>query len=380
MSEQALPRLSAPRQGLSAVDWHRLSRRGFIAASFTVAAVQLLHSVSSTEYGLDFFGGTWHAGKAVLAGLNPYPPPVEGWRLLHASSGYMTPPPLALVGIPFSLLPFGAAVAAFNLVCVGAAIIALRLLGVADRRVWLLTVCSFPFVSSLALGQPDGVFALAAACAWYWRDDRWRGGVAAGFLIAAKLLAWPLIIWLLVTRRSRQAAVTATSTAVALIGGWALIDFKGFGYYAQLLADDARTYEYRSHSLVSGFMHLGLSSHEAVAAAVLSAAMIAGGVLLVSRGSDVGWFTAALVVGILSSPIVWDHYFVMLFVCLAATRRAHDVRFWMLVALLWACPVENPANLWQAWLVPVASCALALRVAQLSRSPELELSQASGAK
>jgi hypothetical protein len=127
-------------------------------------------------------------------------------------------------------------------------------------------------------------------------------------------------------------------------------------------------------------MHLGLSSHEAVAAAVLSAAMIAGGVLLVSRGSDVGWFTAALVVGILSSPIVWDHYFVMLFVCLAATRRAHDVRFWMLVALLWACPVENPANLWQAWLVPVASCALALRVAQLSRSPELELSQASGAK
>jgi glycosyl transferase family 87 len=342
------------RDNLWEINWRRLARRSFIAGTFVLAAVQLAYSASGNEYGLDFLGGTWHAGKAVLKGLNPYPQPEWGWPLLHASSGFMTPPPLALVGVPFSLLPFWAAVLSFNLVCAGAAIIALRVLDVSDRRVWLLALCSFPFVSSLALGQPDGLFVLAAACAWRWRDDRWWGGVAAGALIAAKLLAWPLVIWLLVTRRTRQAAVLVGSTLTLALGSWAVIGFRGLGAYLQLLRDDARTYEYRSHSLVSGFMHLGTA--------------IAAAVVLVARASDGGWFTAALLLGILTSPIVWDHYLVALIVCLAAIRRSRDALSWVLIVMLWMCPVENPANLWQAWIVPLIAGAVALRIGHLSRT------------
>jgi hypothetical protein len=378
VSEHSLRGLEVPRrEGVWLVDWRRLGRRGFIGAAFAAGAIQVYYSARGHEYGLDFLGGTWHAGKAVLDGQSPYPPPEMGRALLHASSGFMTPPPLALLGIPFSLLPFWAAVATFNLLCAGALVAALRVLGVTDKRLYLLALCSFPFVSSLALGQPDGLFALAAAGAWRWRDDPWRGGVAAGALIAAKLLAWPLVIWLLVTRRRGQAGVTAGSAAVILLGSWACIGFKGLATYPQLLSDDARTYEYRSHSLVSGFMHLGLSTHTAVTLTFVAAAVVAAAIAGIARGSDVGWFTAALIGGVLSSPIVWDHYLVLVFICLAAARRLRDPVSWLLIAALWACPVENPSTLWQAWLVPVIACAIGLRVGFLSRSPRLANSQAS---
>jgi glycosyl transferase family 87 len=349
------------------VDWSRLGRRAFLAAMFVLASIQLYYSARGSEYGLDFLGGTWHAGRAVLDGTSPYPPVLSGVRLLHASSGFMTPPPLALLGIPFSLLPFSVAVAAFNVLCAGALVGALRLLGVTDRRLYLLALCSFPFVSSLALGQPDGLFALAAAAAWRYRDS-WHGAVAAAVLIAVKLLAWPLLIWFLVTRRNRQALTTLTATAAILVGSWACVGFRGMASYLNLLAADAKTYEKQSHSVVSGLMYLGLSAHAAAALAVVLAAAVAAVVVLAARGTDAGWFTAALSFGILMSPIVWEHYMVLLFVCLATIRRLRDPISWLMFAALWIAPTENPSGLWQAWLVPVLFSAIAIRTGYLGSS------------
>lgn len=358
---------TAPGPGLWAVNWRRLGRRAFIGGLVAIAAVQLRNSANSNEYGLDFLTGTWHAGQAVLAGLSPYPPLETGWRLLHASSGFFTPPLLALVGVPFALLPFTAGILVFNAVCIAGGWLALYLLGVTDRRVWILSLCSFPFVSSLVLGQPDALLALAAAVAWHWRDDRWRGAVAAGVLIAAKLLAWPLLLWLLVTGRRRQALVAAATASATVFASWAMIGFRGMGSYLRLLADNASAGEYHSHSLVSGFMRLGLTAHAALVGAVLIAIALSAGMVVLSQRSDGGWFTAAIVLGILSSPIVWDHYLVILVICLAAVRRVRDPLAWLLLAALWACPVENPANLWEAWFVPVVTAAIGLRIVYLSR-------------
>ena len=110
-----------------------------------------------------------------------------------------------------------------------------------------LALCSFPFVSSLALGQPDGLLALLAAVAWRDRD-RSRGAVAAGVLIAAKLLAWPLVLWLLVTRRVRSAAVCVASCGGHAGLSWALLGFQGLTAYPRLLAADAHAFEGRAHS------------------------------------------------------------------------------------------------------------------------------------
>jgi hypothetical protein len=368
-----LEQLSPPLRlsGISArtgIDWQRFGRRAFIVGAVLFGLIELYLQARGSEYGLDFHGGTWQAGRAVLEGRSPFPPPLVGSRLYHASSGFMTPPPLALIGIPFSLLPFGLATALFNMLCSVALIAALRVLGVTDYRVHLLALCSFPFVSSLTMGQPDGLFALAAALAWRHRDHRWKGALAAAVLIAAKLLAWPLVIWLLITRRVRQAWITAAGTVGILLGTWACIGFQGLAAYPRLLADDAKTYENQSHSIVAGLMHLGVPARASTAFAFLGAAGLAVTLARLGRGHrDVSCFIAATVLGIMSSAIVWEHYLVLLFVCFAALRRVHDRVFWLCVGALWIAPVENPMSLWQAWLVPVVVAAIVVRAGVLAR-------------
>jgi hypothetical protein len=46
-------------------------------------------------------------------------------------------------------------------------------------------------------------------------------------MIAAKLLAWPLIIWLLVTGRGRRAGVAAGTAVALVLASWAPIGFAG---------------------------------------------------------------------------------------------------------------------------------------------------------
>ncbi len=332
-----------------------------------MAIVQIVHQAQGSEYGYDFRGGTWNAGRALLNGLSPFPRPDPAWLLGHSNS-FITPPLLAIVGAPFSLLPFGTAIVAFNLVCAGCLIGALRVLGVRDREFGVVVLCSFPFVASLALGQPDGLFALGAAVAWRYRDS-WPGPIAAGAIIAAKLLGWPLIIWLLVTRRFRQAALAAAATVVFLLASWAPIGFAGLSSYPRLLSADARAFGTDAHSILTALVRSGVPLHPAMALALALAAAVAAAVVRIARGSDLGWFTAALTLGILASPVVWQHYFVVLFIALAATRRHRDPLVWVLALGLWLSPSETPATLAQAWLIPILAAGISLRIAALSRTP-----------
>lgn len=351
----------------ASVDWQRLISRCLIAAAAALGIMQLVLQASGRGYGYDFRGGTWAAGQALLNGQSPFPAVPEPAYLLAHSNGFITPPLLAVIGAPFSLLPFVPALIAFNLLCVVGLLVALRLLQVRDLGFCVVVLGSFPFIASLGLGQPDGLFALGAAAAWRWRDCD-RGAVAAGAIIAAKLLAWPLVLWFLITRRLRQAAVAAASAGVLLGLSWATVGFHGLLTYPALLAADARAFGVNSHSFLTALLRSGLPLHLASALAVLLAVGAAGSVALTGGRTDLGWFTAALTLGILSSPIVWQHYFLLLFIPLAATRRVRDPLLWALSAALWLSPSENSATLVQAWLIPLLAYAIALRIAVLSRS------------
>lgn len=345
------------------VDWHRVGRRVVVVGVIGLAAIQLYFSARGSHYGLDFHGGTWKAGQDVLAGRSPYPQPNAG-KLLTLTSAFITPPILALLAIPLSVLPFTLAVVLWNAVCAGAFVVALLLLGVRDRRLYLLALCSFPFVASLVLGQPDGLFALGAAVAWRWRDS-WRGAAAVGALIAAKLLAWPLVLWLVATRRIRYSGIALASSAMFLTTSWALIGFKGLRDYPRLLTADATAFETRSHSVVSGAMRLGASEQSARWLAIACAAVIALAVLRMARGSDEGYFAAAVAGGLLASPILWSHYLVVLFVPLSICRRRLD-GIWLLTAGFWLSPVENP-NGWELGLALVITFVITIMAPSVAR-------------
>ena len=361
MTLESANAVAAPRPW--EVEWHRLGRWALMASLVTLAAMTLCRNALGTKYGFDFHGGTWEAGQDLLAGRSPYLIP-NAHTLLVAGNAFITPPMLAVVSIPFSVLPFGLGVALWNLLCAGALVGALVLLGVRDWRVYLLALCSFPFMSSVILGQPDGLFALAAAVAWRYRDS-WRGAMAVGVLIAAKLLAWPLLLWLLVTRRIRCSLIALVSAAALLLLSWAAIGFKGLVDYPKLLAADAQAFAARSNGVVAGAMRLGASEQLATGLAIACAAAVAFAIVRLARGSDQGYFAAAIIAGLLASPVLWSHYLVLLLVPLAICRPRLD-RLWLLTAAFWLSPFENP-HAWQIGLVLLTVTTIAIAASSVAR-------------
>lgn len=338
------------------VDWRRLGRRALISGLLIAAAITLFRSALGGAYGLDFHGGIWKAAHDVLGGRTPYLAP-RAHHLLVVGNAYIDPPLLAVLAIPLSLLPFGAAVVVWNLLCAAAFVAALTIVGVRDRRAYVVALCSFPFVSSLALGQPAGLLALAAALAWRYRGS-WRGALAVGVLIAAKLLAWPLVLWLVVTRRFRSSALALASAAALLLLSWATIGFEGLLDYPKLLAADAHAFGSRSHSIVAGMMRLGVPEHAATVVAIACAAAVALAIVRIARGSDLGCFAAALTLGLLASPMLWSHYLVLLFVPLAIARPRVD-RMWLLSAAFWLSPAETEPHGWQIGVVLLTATMMA---------------------
>jgi hypothetical protein len=209
---------------------------------------------------------------------------------------------------------------------------------------------------TLYTGQSEGLFLLALAVAWQHRDS-WAGGVAVGALIAAKLVAWPLVLWLVFTRRWRASAIAVLAAVGLLAASWAPIDFNGLLQYPHLLSADAHAFEdwSNSFSFVWLGMHLGASRGAATAIAVIAGS---GGGLLIAlwaRGSDQGWFSAAVMVGLLISPLLWTHYLVVLFAPLAVGRRRAIVP-WLWTVSFWIV-LLSPTHL-LAWLVMVAGSAV----------------------
>jgi hypothetical protein len=265
---------------------------------------------------------------------------------------------LAVLCIPLSLLPFVPAVVLWGVTCAAALLLALKIAGVRDWRVYGLALTSFPFVASVGLGQPDGLLALGVALAWRYRNS-WRGAAAVGVVIALKLLAWPLLIWFLVTRRFRQAGIATAVAVVAVGGSWALIGFQGLSQYWRLLQADATAFQVRSHSVVAAALRFGTTAHVARLLAIAVAAAAAVLVVRLASDLDIGVFTATLSFGLLASPILWTHYLVVLFVPLAVTHQRAGAA-WLLTIPYWISPLEPPPHAWKIVFVLALTAALSV--------------------
>jgi uncharacterized membrane protein len=159
--------------------------------------------------------------------------------------------------------------------------------------------------------------------------------MAVGALIAAKLYAFPLLIWLIATKRIRGAATATASTLALLAGSWALIDFHGLLQYPRLLTAAAHAAEQAagSQSVVSLALRLGTSSQIATMLAPIVGLIVMTLIVIAARGSDQGWFAASITIGLIASPILWEHYLVLLFVPLAVSRP-RTIWPWLPTALL----------------------------------------------
>lgn len=267
--------------------------------------------------GFDFAGTLWGPAREILDGGAIYPEPTRASILIGNPSVY--PPPAIVASIPLAVLP--EALAGWIWFCMlGASVLgALWILGIRDWRCFVVAVTSPVVVQGLVFGNLTILLVPAVAVVWRYRDTARRAGLALGAALGAKLIVWPLLAWLILTRRYRAAAWAAGSATVLVLGVWAVLGFEGLADYPALLRELQDVYATRSVSLGTVAVGFGVTESAAVALCWIAGLVLVA--LAATRArlgdGDRGAFALAVGACIVASPIVWPYYTAFLFVPIA---------------------------------------------------------------
>ena len=320
-----------------------------------VMTIGLLASAySSGPFLYDFHGDLYEAGTAIVRGENPYHPAYVEHQAELRRAGLpgasviatpVYPPPVLLVALPFTQLPYDLAGALFALLSIAAFAGGLYLLGVRDWRCFGVAFASWPVLHGLLLGALTPFLVLGLGVAWRYRDRVAAPAASVAAIVAAKLFPWLVGFWLLITRRFRTAAIAVAAVLVATFAAWAAIGFDGMTSYPAMMADLNYLCSSAGVSVVAGLLALGAGSTVAQGVAALLALTIVGGAWRLARSPDrdeVDRVVLSLVViaALVAAPIVWPHYFALAFVPIAL-RSPRLSAIWFVPLLAWAAPIAQ---------------------------------------
>lgn len=299
------------------------------------------------------------AAESVLDGESPYPALDD--PILEDQKGYVYPPQLLLVLLPFTPLPVDVVALLTTVVLFALLGLTLRVLGIRDIRCYAAALLWVPTVSGYLLGNVSIPLALALAVAWRYRDAVWPSATALGLAVSAKLLFWPLFVWTAFTGRLRTTAWAVVIGLAVTLTAWAAIGFDGLTGYPDLLRRLSEIQSENSYSLVGIASTLGLGEAAGQALMLVAGgALVACSVVFARRGDDPRSFTAAVGATLALSPIVWLHYLTALLVPLAIARPRFSA-IWLLPVLLWVSPRPGYAEGIQTFF-PLLAAAILLSV------------------
>jgi hypothetical protein len=208
---------------------------------------------------------------------------------------------------------------------------ALRIMGIRDWRCYLVAAGSVPFAISILEGAISTLLMLSVALAWRGRIP----ATASAAALVAKLFVWPLAFVVAGLHGYRRAGILLGGAFAAVVGSWAIIGFADLRQYPGLLSDLSATEAQNSFS-TAGFAHalgaspvLGEYAGLALGLALAVLALRAG-----RAGRRDAAFTLAIVASLLASPIVWAHYFVLVFLPLAV-RAPRFNALWLVALPMW---------------------------------------------
>ena len=291
-------------------------------------------------------------GKALRAGVNPYvsipelaakfEPNLNQWLNVSAY-----PPVVALIGLPLSYLPYAWGVIVWLLFeiasLITAVVLSVKRFGGENARTAVLVVAFFfvgwqPIYVELTLGQLMIPILLLLTLVWLrlrlGKDV--QAGLLLGVVMAIKLYAWPLAIFLLLSGRRKA---FATSCAVLVIANVMMIAIVGMpvvtDYYlrvggmvlAQYVSDP---WNFSAWSI--GFRALGTGGGAVLSVLILCYSLI---MALRSKDFETGFMTM-LIASTILQPISWIHYLITLLpaFCFVASRKNFSRREFVFVFIL----------------------------------------------
>jgi alpha-1,2-mannosyltransferase len=258
--------------------------------------------------------------------------------LLHGTGyGFTYPPFAALTMLPMALVPWPVAIGISLMLTVSASLAVLYWLvdPIIKRRGWspwftmaivaALAAAFEPMRETVNFGQVNMllVFLVAVDLLWFvrGRPAGWGrlAGVGIGLATAIKLTPGVFILYLLLTRRFRAAAVAAGTALAATVFAAAVIPDASRIFWTDALWNTSRigSQSFISNQSLNGFV-ARLNPVEPSRALWLALALVALAVWAwrVRRahalGDEVGGFALTAVAGCLLSPITWIHHLVWL--------------------------------------------------------------------
>jgi hypothetical protein len=253
------------------------------------------------------------------------------------------PPPFVLLAIPLTILPPAAAAWAFTAILLATFFLAVAILPVALRVRWtilLLGGLSWPLIYAIKLGQVGPILLLLFVIGWRWMDKPWRLGTATAIGIAIKIQPALVLGWALLTGRRRAVIAGLAVFAVLALAATLIAGPTSWVDQATLLARLSKPIA-TPNNYTPGRIAFEAGFSEAAAWAVQLAnwAFVAAVVVYaIFRTTPVASYLAVVVASQLISPILWDHYAMMLLIPVAwLLDRGH---WWaVLIPLATAVPI-----------------------------------------
>jgi hypothetical protein len=293
----------------------RALRRLFpvIAIVVTVAGIGAILATSGDTLGYDYQAYV-RAARRLLDGQQLYDPAVD---LAGGFAVYLYPPPFAIAMAPFAALPDVIGQWLWIALLIAAFFGGVAAMPVSRDVRWIVLLLGgmdWPVLYGLKLGQVSALLFLAFALTWRWIDRPVAFGVtsAAGTII--KLQPALLFGWAALTGRWRALVAGGASLLAAALVSTLMAGSSAWGDYLSLLSRVSAPVT-TPHNFTPGAVAFQLGVGEGAAAAIQIVVML-GVVLIVLAcvrfASAEASLLATIVGSQLLSPLLWDHYAIVL--------------------------------------------------------------------
>jgi len=271
---------------------------------------------------------------------------------------YFYPPPFVLAVLPLAAVaPPGLAVWLWTAGLVGALLAGIALLPVRSSIRWVVLALAgvfWPVVYSIKLGQVGPILFLLFALGWRrLASDRALGLVAAlGALV--KLQPGLLLCWALLRRRWGALVVGAIGVLAVSAAATPLVGPAAWGDFLTLLARVSDPITTPGNATIGALAHrAGLDRAAAAGLQWLSVALVGVAWLVATlRRPPVVGYLATVLASQLVSPILWDHYAMLLL--LPVAWLLDRGRWWaalLVLAAPWPLVAVVPPAVYPAALV-----------------------------
>jgi alpha-1,2-mannosyltransferase len=270
-------------------------------------------AVAGDTLGFDYLAYDF-AARRVLEGQPLYDmgfEAIKGWGLFYY-------PPLFLPFIlPLGLLDPTIATWLWTAIILAAFFIGVAILPVSQTIRWvilLLAGLSWPFVYAIKLGQVGPLLFLTFAVGWRWMDNPARLGLSAAIGTAIKIQPGLILVWAVLTRRLRAAVIGFVALLILAVVATLIAGLASWGDFLTLMrqvVDPIRTERNMTPGAV--LFRLGVDPDIAGAMQILSTAIVLVVVVVAAlRATAEASYLVAVTASQLLSPVLWDHYAMLL--------------------------------------------------------------------